>query len=269
MTAATVAYTSCNLFYVDRALVLLSTVRRVHPEWRVVLVLVDELPAARPYADALEEFDEVLLASDLITDDFERWAFSHDAIEACTAVKGAALLALLAAGASQVLYLDPDVAVLGSMSGVVAHLESSPIVLTPHQLQPASSRMAVMDNEIGSLRHGVYNLGFVGVAASETGVAFARWWADRLRDFCWDLPERGLFTDQRWIDLAPVFFPELKVLRDPGLNVASWNLAERHLRYDERGQVVMEDDAPLRFFHFTKALGAGQLMTRRYAGTNT
>ena len=35
------------------------------------------------------------------------------------------------------------------------------------------------------------------------GRRFIDWWADRLRQFCYDEVPNGLFTDQRWVDLAP------------------------------------------------------------------
>ena len=38
----------------------------------------------------------------------------------------------------------------------------------------------------------------------------------------------GVYTDQRWCDLVPALFDGVKVLRDPGLNVASWNLVGGH-----------------------------------------
>ena len=140
-------------------------------------------------------------------------------------------------------------------------------MVTPHQLTPARTSVSVQDNEMGSLLTGVYNLGFLGVRNAPEGKEFARWWADRLLHYCYDDSSRGLFTDQRWMDLAPVYFEGLEILRDPGLNVASWNIADRHLDIDEDGEYTVNGN-PLRFFHFTKALGVGPVMTLRYGGHN-
>ncbi|HTM18354.1 MAG TPA: hypothetical protein VL135_15690, partial [Terracidiphilus sp.] len=63
-------------------------------------------------------------------------------------------------------------------------------------------------------------------------------------------PQVGLAVDQKWVDLAPALFPGLKILRDPGLNVAYWNLHERVIsKRDERWFV--NDEVPLRFFHYS------------------
>ena len=40
---------------------------------------------------------------------------------------------------------------------------------------------AILDNEVCSLKHGVYNLGFLGVAPTAEGRRFVDWWAERLR----------------------------------------------------------------------------------------
>ena len=51
-----------------------------------------------------------------------------------------------------------------------------------------------------------------------------------------------MFTDQRWADFVPCFF-EHHILKDPGYNVAYWNLHARRLTADGGGYVV--DGEPL------------------------
>jgi hypothetical protein len=58
------------------------------------------------------------------------------------------------------------------------------------------------------------------------------------------------------------------VLRDPGYNVASWNLGHRSLTQGRDGSVLV-DGSPLRFFHFTKVTSVGQLMIERYSQQST
>jgi glycosyltransferase involved in cell wall biosynthesis len=57
-----------------------------------------------------------------------------------------------------------------------------------------------------------------------------------------------MFTDQRWIDLVPSLF-EHHILKDPGYNVAYWNLHERDVAWTGDGFVV--NGRPLTFFHFS------------------
>ncbi len=58
--------------------------------------------------------------------------------------------------------------------------------VTPHQTEPEKSRSAILDNEVSSLKHGVFNLGFLAVRNCPEGMRFVNWWSDRLRDFCFD-----------------------------------------------------------------------------------
>ncbi|MGV1003171.1 MAG: hypothetical protein ACOYEV_00080 [Candidatus Nanopelagicales bacterium] len=257
------AYTSINFYYLDRALVLADSIRLHHPDWHIVCVLVE--PSLPPdLAAASAAFDEVILVSSLFGKDFSAWMFGLNVVEACTAVKGQAMVELLSRGdADKVLYIDPDIWLLRPMSGVLAALDSAAAVLTPHVLAPATTPEAIWDGEVGSLKHGIYNLGFAGARDCPEGRALARWWADRLRLACWDAPGEGIFTDQKWMNLAPIFFPGVEVLRDPGLNVASWNLNSRAVTHDEQGYYA--NGSPLTFFHFTKAETVGPAMTALHA----
>ena len=61
---------------------------------------------------------------------------------------------------------------------------------------------------------------------------------------------RDLFTDQKWVNLAPCMFDEVKVLRSPAFNVATWNLSTRKATgsLKEGIQINGED---LGFYHFS------------------
>lgn len=258
-------FTSASFAYMDRARVLVETLRRLHEEWEVGLCLVDSEPPGFAFDPRADGFDFVVRVGELDIPDLRRWLFVHDIVELCTAVKGAMLCHLLERGARKVVYFDPDIAVLGSLDDVAHLLDCHDVVLTPHQLEPDDDLTAIQDNEIGSLKHGAYNLGFLAVAATEQGWAFARWWRHRLLQFCFDDIPNGLFTDQRWCDLAPALFAGVHVLRDPGYNVASWNLSRRAVTIGDDGELRV-CGRPLRFFHFTKVTSVGEVMLVRYCG---
>ena len=62
-------------------------------------------------------------------------------------------------------------------------------------------------------------------------------------------------------------FDDVLVVRDPGYNVASWNLSNRKIEIDAAGNCLV-NGKPLRFFHFTKLGPIGDTMTRIYARDN-
>lgn len=248
-------FTSAAGNYLPKVRVLFETVRAHHPDWTCHLALADAPQAADALAPAAP--DEVHLIPDLEVPRWKAWAFSHSLMELATAIKPLLLRKLLArADCDAAIYLDPDVAVFSPLDDVVAALDRADLLLTPHQTEPETTLHGVIANEICTLQHGVYNLGFVGVAARDQGRAFADWWARRCYQFCRaDIPN-GVFTDQRWIDLAPGFFDRTEILRAPRLNVAPWNLSTRRLA-GRAPDALTVDGCPLGFFHFSAIDAAG------------
>jgi hypothetical protein len=257
-------YTSVTKSYIPKARVLANSVKHFHPDWTFVLLFSDELPA--DFDLAAEPFDEVLNIYQLGIADWKSWAFGHAVVELCTAVKGpAGELLAQRPGVDKIMYLDPDIRVFSSLESLERLLDTHEILLTPHLLEIETDLHAIMDNEISALKHGIYNLGFYAARTSGQGLQFIRWWAQRLLVFCRDDIPGGLFTDQRWCDLAPAFFSGLCIVRDPGCNVATWNIAHRPLSKDAAGNFLVAG-VPLRFYHFTSYdNGNGMGMLKRYA----
>jgi hypothetical protein len=142
------------------------------------------------------------------------------------------------------------------------------ILLTPHQSEPEQSYEAVMDNEMASLKHGVFNMGFVGIADTEEGRRFASWWAARLTDFCLDDISRGLFTDQKWANLIPCFFDDYRVLRSPAFNVATWNITTRQVEGSLEDGITVNGEA-LGFYHFSGFDSGDQALMLNKYGANS
>ncbi len=257
-------FTSASFSYLDRTRVLGETLQRFHPDWKLWLCLSDAEPPGFNFDPSQEYFNNIVRITDLNIPDLTRWTFDHDVVELCTAVKGQMLCKLLEEGATKVIYLDPDIALLEDLSEIISLLDEQNVILTPHQTEPERDRRAIIDNEIGSLKYGIFNLGFLAVSGTEEGLRFARWWRDRLLEFCYDDVANGLFTDQRWCDHAPVFFDGVYIMRDPGYNVASWNLSQRMITIEQDGTIRAAGQI-LRFFHFTKVTHVGEIMLERYA----
>jgi hypothetical protein len=218
--------------------------------------LVDEIPADGSYHNFLNSFDEVVTARDLLGDLHDSWMAPYSVVEACTSVKGPALEMLLGRG-DQVIYLDPDTALFAPLEKFCAQLARCSILLTPHQLRPTAVDDPSIADEIDSLRYGVYNFGVFGVRSTPEGKAFAKWWSQRLAKHSVDDSARGLFTDQKWGDHIPVFFPDSEIHREAGLNVASWNLHLRLFSIDSIGNYLV-DGSPLVLYHFSKITHLGQ-----------
>nr|QQZ49927.1 hypothetical protein JKL49_25025 [Phenylobacterium glaciei] len=172
----------------------------------------------------------------------------YDALELNTAVKPHAFRALLAeAGVGSVVYLDPDIFVYRPLAEVREGLARAPLVLTPHMTRPL--RGAANPNDHVILTSGSYNLGFMAVRNEPQIETLLEWWAEKLEFDCRVDFAAGLFTDQKWIDLAPGLVSDLALLRTPALNLAYWNLEGRELTRD--GDSWRVDGESLGFFHFS------------------
>jgi len=82
------------------------------------------------------------------------------------------------------------------------------------------------------------------------GRRFADWWAERTYHLCWADVENGLFTDQKWINFAPVFFDGVAIIKSSRHNVATWNLTTRRMTGSFATGFEV-DGEPLGFYHFT------------------
>jgi len=261
------AFTSVSLNYLPKARVLAHSLKQHHPDAGFHLVLSDALPEW--LADSPAPFDSIIHIEQLPVPNLKGWIFQHSLVELCTAVKGEACRWLADHYPHEPLfYFDPDIVVLGPLDSLLAELQHADILLTPHLLEPETSIEAVLDNEVCSLQHGVFNLGFLGLAPTAEARRFIDWWSQRLNSLCYAEIDRGLFTDQRWADLAPAFFPTLGIVRDPGCNVATWNLTHRQVT-GSLAQGLQVNGHPLCFFHFSGFdSGAQKVMLDKFGGSN-
>lgn len=232
--------------YLAQARVLAGSFNEIHPEGNCTVLVIDD-PTG--YIDPAEEQFELLTIDQIDLPDAERMTAIYDVMELSTAVKPWLLRTLLdRPGVDSVSYLDPDIQVFSSLIKIEEEAKKHGIVLTPHFTKPLP-RDGRTPREEDILIAGSYNLGFIGLGAGKTADQLLAWWSERLENDCVNDPANGHFVDQRWIDLAPSFWPDLFLLRETNYNIAYWNLPTRTLEID--GDSYRVDGEPLRFFHFS------------------
>lgn len=241
----TTLFTICATNYLAFARQLGESVLAQHPEASFTIWLLDRgaLPAL-PQGFRLRYVDELLS-----TDELERLSFYYELIELATAVKPLCFRRHFEEDAASVIYLDPDIVLFRPLTEVAELLEQGAAgVLTPHIMAPLPQDAAIPDDLV-LLQAGVYNLGFLALSRCKAADELLEWWWGWLRTQCFADKLSGTFTDQKWLNFAPVFWPQMSVLRDPSYNVAYWNLAQRSLEATGDGYAV--DGRPLTFFHFS------------------
>lgn len=260
-------YTSVNINYLPKARILAQTVKQYCANSTFSLVLSDQVPEG--FDIEKESFDEIITVEQLgiPVENLNMWIYEHTVVELCTAVKGQALVKFLEAGYEKVVYLDPDIAVFDSLECLSDLLEEYSVVLTPHLTAPEKSSQGIVENELCTLQHGSFNFGFYALKKDDAGKDFAYWWRDRLLEYCYDNIPMGVFTDQKWGDLVPCIFDNVYIWRDPGCNVATWNISNREIK-KVNGQFLV-NGSPLKFYHFSGFdSGAQERMLKRYGNDN-
>jgi glycosyltransferase involved in cell wall biosynthesis len=245
--------------YLPQAKVLFKSIVATNPGLDMYLLVLD--PQAG--SSALRIDDVVIVSPDFMEIDavFSKMRLIYGVVELATAVKPFILKKILSLGHSSVIYLDPDILVCGSLDHLFQKASASGIVLTPHSFTPYP-RDGRSPGELDIMRAGIYNLGFIGVGAGSE--SFLDWWGTRLENRCLIDLNQGLFTDQKWIDWVPALFAPA-VDKNPGVNVAYWNLHDRKIALSEPlapdtdagkfavqlGRNVLVNGTQLVFLHFS------------------
>jgi hypothetical protein len=234
--------------YLDKAIHLARTFLEHHPQARFILFQPEQ--TIHPSAHSANCFSRVLTPPDLKMDNLHRFIFRHSLLEFATAIK-ARLLELIFnwyPDEDYVIYLDPDIWVFGPFVELFEVLSHADIIVTPHHLIDEDTIGGIKDNVFRTLKCGIFNLGFLGLRRSVTTDAFIHWWRNKLEQLCYIDFARGLFLDQKWMDIAVCFFP-LTILKEPGYNLANWNISKRPIVAHGNNWSVL--GRPLRFIHFS------------------
>lgn len=237
-------FTICSRNYLGQASALMTSVREHEPESSRYIVIVDRRVDLSEFEPGVAE---LIWVEDLDIVDIEFRAFIFDVLEFNTNIKPTAIRFLLRKNYDHCVYLDPDTFLYSSLSSVWTGLESANIVVTPHVINP--DMICGISMQQDQLRHGGFNLGFIGVNNTAEADRFLLWWESRCLNYGFNAPADGLYVDQKFIDHAHMFFDGVKVLRHPGLNVAYWNLHERPLTSNQGKYFVSGDQ--LIFMHFS------------------
>jgi len=240
----TAAFTIISPNYRHFARVLMASLARHHPDWDQFVLLCGGEGAAAPLGTV--SIDELRLPHQ------KQFCFRYTLLELNTAVKPWMFEHLFARGYECVIYFDPDIVVYSPLAELD---DDSLLTLTPHITDFIGGDQHHHPSEQTILQAGTYNLGFLAVSRTPELARFLNWWKEKLEFQCVVDTPRGLFVDQKWLDLAPGLFDRVRILRHDGYNVAYWNLAQR---------MDVIASPRLRFFHFSGFDPAAPEMVSRH-----
>ena len=228
MKIAVCTIVSKNHFHFTKT--LMNSLQKFHPDWDRHVLLTDEVENSN------NNF-KVTLASDLNLPEFKKFAFRYTALEFSCAVKPHIIKHLFKSEYDAVIYFDSDICIYRPLNEIIDLLNNYFMILTPHITHSLNDGKNPSD--IGILRAGVYNLGFIALSRHKKDLGkFLDWWSDKLEYECIEDHRSNHMVDQRWMDLAPSIFEDVYIFKNENYNVAYWNLLHRNI-----------DN--LAFFHFS------------------
>ncbi len=215
------------------------------------IFLVDEFDGL---VDLKNERYKVIETRSIGIEGYINMAFKYDITEFSTSVKPFIISYLFNLGYNKIIYLDPDITVYNPLTSILKELDKYSMVLTPHINHPVENRNNATEEEV-LLFGGIYNLGFVALKKDKYTRPFIEWLMEKLYHSCFDERSKSLFVDQKWMNYGPAFLGErLLVSRNPGYNMAVWNLHERSLKKVKNKYTVtdkLSKSVPLVFYHFS------------------
>lgn len=252
--------TLCSNNYLAQAKTLGDSVSQFYPDSRFIIGLVDYRDPNIDYS--FFEGMEILGFDELGYPEFGEMLSRYNVIEFNTSVKPFYIDFLWRKYGTEnsIFYLDPDILLYRPLDHVFQGLESDSVVLTPMFCE--APKKTSLD-ELVALRHGMFNLGFIALKYSEESLSLVLWWKERLRTHCLIDKSRGIFVDQKWMDLAPLLFDGVKILKHRGYNMAWWNFSERRLIDLGNEYSVNQNDQLLYFFHFSGFRPGSSFITGR------
>lgn len=146
---------------------------------------------------------------------------------------------------SNIWYCDSDLYFCSRPHCLVQAMKKGRFVVSPHYrpIKPDVSHEARLN-----YLHGLYNAGFFIATYAATDIL--RWWAERCAEHCVIAPAEGYYVDQRYLDVVPIYFRGVHVLRHRGCNVGGWNITGSPRRRID-GRCYVCGRQPVVFVHFS------------------
>jgi hypothetical protein len=140
------------------------------------------------------------------------------------------------------VYLDADLYFFQPIREVLAGMDKSVIAITPHRFTNANSNLE---------KYGLFNVGLVCFGTGDAAAKVLEWWTNRCLESTSQELSNGVYGDQKYLDRFEEISPGVKILNDPGINAAPWNL---NASGSSDGRVWVDSGSgksDLIFFHFS------------------
>jgi len=232
-----------NAGYLDRALVLIESMRQWIPAFTLDVLAFDDGVEAFFASDRWPEVRVVPLAAfEARNPDVAAVKPHRSRAEYFFTCTGAWIHEVfeLHPEIDVLTYVDADLCFFSSAEPIYDALGARAILITAHDPLARSDAPSL---------YGCYNVGLLAFRNTAAGRACVRRWRDQCVAWCYDRLEEGKFADQKYLDAWPEAYPGQVAVAPPGINAGPWSLRARDLGSDAAGR-PLTDGHPLVAYHF-------------------
>lgn len=235
--------TSSHLY---KVYALHESIMSIHKNSVLHVLVVDSFNIELSKSNSFLKFYELsYLSSEIAKKIINKYSLNKDKLR--WSLKSVYLSQLLSDSVSKSLvYVDNDIAFFNDFLFLFDLLDKYNILLSPHYypINPNENQNWLEAN----FKVGLYNAGFF--ACNINALEALNWWSNCCLYRCERNSIRGLWDDQKYLDVMPIHFEKVKVLHHKGCNLADWNEGVL-LRKEKDGEVFIADKWKPIFIHFT------------------
>lgn len=242
--------------YFPRALALYTSIIKYNSEIELQILIADgkPLPAIGDKFPKIKlRTVEELIDFPLVNELYKKYA--HINIDNFRwSMKSVFASWLLENGYDKILYLDCDMFFVNDYNFLFKELDTHSFLLTP--LWKATNPLVDESNFLSTFTSGIFVANFFG--ANKNGLPALHWWANACHFKMLPAMELGVHDDQRYLDIVPVIFENIKIIRHRGCNIGAFNYVES-VRSMVDGQIMINGQYPVIFIHFDDMMVSGIL----------
>lgn len=231
--------------HIPFAKALFGSLQRFLPQVGFIAFIVDDQTSKRTGNAGIKFFNKADFDSGSLAKEIEAKYYHRSLDKYRWAMKPVFITQLLQSEYEKVIYLDSDIYFFDDPAFLFDALDENDLLLTP-QWRCLDQKTNPADF-YRNFYHGLYNAGFVG--ASTKGLVAMDWWASACLYKCEKSRRFGLYDDQAYLNLFPVLFENVNIIKHRGCNVANWNIQECR-RCSKGEQVMINNTFPVVFVHF-------------------
>jgi len=138
-----------------------------------------------------------------------------------------------------VSYVDADIKFFFSPEVIFEEISEKSVFIIPHNFSERNQHL---------IKYGKYNVGLVGVRNDPNGNNCVAWWRKKCIEWCYDRLDGNRFADQKYLDDWPTLFAGVVVSKNPGLNLAAFNVDNFVLSMSQGGFMI--SGKRLIFYHY-------------------